>query len=167
VGASPIPGRRRLGLWAELTLALPPTLTVLAVLGLVEALGRQRLLFAYLASSALLIYLDPRNATNAVRALVIAQLSAAGLGWVTFWAFGPGYAAAGAAMAAAVVVMVALDAVHPPAMSTALSFAFRSGDDSNLVVFGLAVLVVVLLLVLQRSNLWLLARLSGLDGPPA
>ncbi|MCA1686344.1 MAG: HPP family protein, partial [Planctomycetia bacterium] len=38
------PVRRRLGLKGELILALLPTLTVLAVLSLLEVLGRQRLL---------------------------------------------------------------------------------------------------------------------------
>jgi hypothetical protein len=51
--------RRRLGLKGVFALALLPTLMVLSVLGLVETLGRQRLLFASLASSAFLIYLDP------------------------------------------------------------------------------------------------------------
>jgi hypothetical protein len=50
---------RRLGLKGVFALALLPTLMVLSVLGLVETLSRQRLLFASLASSAFLIYLDP------------------------------------------------------------------------------------------------------------
>ena len=109
--------------WGELLLALLPTATVLAVLGLVEALNRQRLLFASLASSAFLIYLDPRHATNAVRTLVLAQVSAAALGLAAFLALGPGYASAGAAMVATIVLMVVADAVHPPAVSTSLAFA--------------------------------------------
>lgn len=92
------PDRRRLGLKDELLLALLPTVPVLAVLGLVEALSRQRLLFALLASSAFLIYLDPKHATNAVRTLVAAQLSAAGLGLAGFVLLGPGYLSAGLAM---------------------------------------------------------------------
>ncbi len=46
--------RRRLNLRGEFALALLPTATVLAVLALVEALSRQRLLFASLAASAFL-----------------------------------------------------------------------------------------------------------------
>jgi hypothetical protein len=53
--------------------ALLPTLTVLAVLGLVEALSRQLLLFASLASSAFLIYLAPRHKANSLRTLCLAQ----------------------------------------------------------------------------------------------
>lgn len=49
--------KQRIGLKGELLLAAMPTLTVLLVLALVEALSNQRLLFASLASSAFLIYL--------------------------------------------------------------------------------------------------------------
>ena len=150
--------RRRLGLWAEFLLALGPTVTILLVLGLVEVMSRQRLLFASLASSAFLIYLDPKHGTNAVRTLVIAQLSAAALGLVTFVTLGPGYLAAGAAMVAAIVLMILADAVHPPAVSTALAFALRSGDESNLVLFAVAVGMTAVLVLLERAALWVLAR---------
>ena len=64
---------RRGGVWGELALALLPTLTILLVLAFVEAFSRQRLLFASLASSAFLIYLEPRHRTNSVRTLALAQ----------------------------------------------------------------------------------------------
>ena len=38
-------------------------------------------------------------------------------------------------MLGTVVLMIVLDAVHPPAVSTSLSFAFRAGSVSN-VSFG-------------------------------
>ncbi len=53
--------RQRLDLKGEFVLALLPTLTVLAVLGFVETVSHQRLLFTSLASSAFLIYLDPEH----------------------------------------------------------------------------------------------------------
>ncbi len=152
------PDRRRLRLADELLLALLPTATVLLVLALVEALSRQRLLFASLASSAFLIYLDPRHGTNAVRTLVVAQVSAALLGLAAFLLFGPGYAAAGAGMVTAIVLMILLDAVHPPAVSTALAFALRAGDESNVALFGLAVGMTAGLVILQRAAVWALAR---------
>ena len=65
------PVRRELSLRDEFLLALLPTLTILTVLGLVEALSRQRLLFASLASSAFLVYLDPQHGTNTVGTLVL------------------------------------------------------------------------------------------------
>ena len=151
-------GRQRLSRKDELLLALLPTATILIVLGVVETLTKQRILFASLASSAFLIYLDPKHGTNAVRSLVIAQMSAAVLGLITHLALGPGYWAAAAAMVGTIVVMVLSDAVHPPAASTALAFAFRAGDESNVLLFGLAVGVTALLVVLERATLWILVN---------
>ena len=150
--------RRRLGIRGELALALLPTLTVLLVFGLVQAWSRQQLLFASLASSAFLIYLDPGHATNKARTLVVSQMLAALIGFCVFYLVGPGYLAAAISMVAAIVAMVTLDAVHPPAVSTALAFAFRANNDNNLLLFGLAVFLVVLLLGLQRASTWMLAR---------
>jgi len=153
--------RRRLDLKGEFALALLPTLTMLAVLGLVESFSHQRLLFASLASSAFLIYLDPQHGTNSMRSLLISQMTAALVGFGTFMVFGPGYLAAGGAMVVTIILMIVWDAVHPPAVATALSFAFRAGAESNLVLFGLAVGLVAMLVVLQRFSLWLLARYSA------
>ena len=150
--------RWRIGIKGELLLALMPTATVLAVLALVEALSSQRLLFASLASSAFLIYLDPANAVNSVRTLVTAQIAAAVIGWLTLLAFGPGYVSGGTAMVATIVLMIVLDVMHPPAVSTALGFALRAGDESNLVLFGLAVGVTAVLVLLQRAATWIIGR---------
>ena len=106
--------REQLTLKDELILALIPTLVVLGVLAFVEALSRQRLLFASLASSAFLIYLDPRHNTNAARTLSVAHLLAAGLGFVAYLSLGPGCISGGVAMVATIVLMILLDMVHPP-----------------------------------------------------
>ncbi len=151
-------GRRAIGMKHELLLALAPTVTVLLVMGLVEALSNQRLLFASLASSAFLIYMDPTHEVNTVRTLVIAQLSAAVLGLGAYLLLGPGYVSGGVAMVLAITLMIALDAVHPPAVSTALSFGLKAGTESNLVLFTLALGIIVVLLALQRTTLWLLKR---------
>lgn len=150
--------RSRLSLKDELVMVLLPTATVLGVLALVEVLSEQRLLFASLASSAFLIYLDPQHGTNSVRTLVSAQMLAAGLGLTTYLVFGPGYLAAGGAMTTTIFLMVLLDVMHPPAVATALSFALRAGDASNLLLFGLAVGITVVLVGLQWVALWLLAH---------
>jgi CBS-domain-containing membrane protein len=150
--------RRRLRLRDEFLLALLPTTVVLLVLALIEALTEQRLLFASLASSAFLIYLDPQHGTNTPRTLVISQLIAALLGWITFSAFGSGYLAGGAAMVLSIAAMIALDVVHPPAVATAMSFALRAGETENLLLFALALGITAILIVLQRAALWLLAR---------
>lgn len=150
--------RRRLTLKGEFALALAPTTLILAVLALVEVLSQQRLLFASLASSAFLIYLDPQHGTNSVRTLVTSQLMAATLGFFTYLVLGPGYGAAGSAMVITIVLMILLDAVHPPAVATSLSFALRAGNENNLVLFGLAVGITAMLVLLERLVLWLLAR---------
>lgn len=156
--------RRRLGLRGEFVLAVVPTLTVLLVFALVEALSRQRLLFASLASSAFLIYLDPQHGTNSVRTLVVSQMLAATTGLLLYLAFGPGYLSGGCAMLVTIALMILLDAMHPPAVSTALSFAFRAGDESNLLLFGLAVGITAVLVFLQRLALWVLAHMDARRG---
>lgn len=153
--------RRRAGLAGELALALLPTATVLLMLAILERFGHQRLLFASLASSAFLVYLDPRHPTNSVWTLVIAQGAAAILGAGALALIGPGYPAAATAMVLTIVLIVALDRVHPPAVSTALAFGFRNGPESNLGVFAVALGLVAVLVVLQRASLWVLKRVEG------
>lgn len=154
--------RSRLGLRGELLLALAPTATVLLVLGLVEWISRHQLLYASLASSAFLIYLDPADAVNHVRTLVVSQMAAACAGLATFMLFGPGYLSAGLAMVITIVAMVAFDLMHPPAVSTSLSFGLRASDESNLALFGAAVGLTAILVVLQVVGLhmltWLLRK---------
>lgn len=150
--------RRRLTLREELVLVSLPTVTVLAIFGFVEVLSNQRLLFASLASSAFLIYLDPQHGTNATRTLVSAQMLAAISGWLMFMLLGDGYSAGGSAMVITIMLMVALDVMHPPAVATALSFAFRADNAGNLLLFGLAVVVTAVLVVLEQITLRLLAH---------
>ena len=150
--------RRRLHLRGEFALALLPTLLILGVLALVEVLSNQRLLFASLASSAFLIYLDPEHGMNRVSTLIVAQIGAALLGLCAFMLLGSGYDAGGLAMVVTIGLMIALDKVHPPAVATALSFGLRAGDESNVVLFALAVAITAALVVLQRAAVWMLAR---------
>ena len=152
--------RRRLTLKGELALATAPTAIVLGVFALVEVLSRQRLLFASLASSAFLIYLDPQHGTNTMRTLIIAQIMAAIIGWITYMVFGSGYLSGGVAMVVTIILMILIDVVHPPAVSTSLSFALKAGNENNLVLFGLAVGITALLVALERFTLWVLARYS-------
>ena len=152
--------RRRLTLKGELALATAPTAIVLGVFALVEVLSRQRLLFASLASSAFLIYLDPQHGTNTMRTLLVAQIMAAKIGWITYMVFGSGYLSGGISMVVTIILMILLDVVHPPAVSTSLSFALKAGNENNLVLFGLAVGITALLVALERFTLWVLARHS-------
>jgi CBS-domain-containing membrane protein len=150
--------RRRLTLKGELALATAPTAIVLGVFALVEVLSRQRLLFASLASSAFLIYLDPQHGTNTMRTLLVAQIMAATIGWIMYMILGSGYLSGGVAMVVTIVLMILLDVVHPPAVSTSLSFALRAGNENNLVLFGLAVGITAVLVALERFTLWVLAH---------
>ncbi len=149
---------RRFNLRQELALALLPTAVVLLMLCGVETFSRQRLLFASLASSAFLIYIDPEHPMNGVRTLVLAQGSAALIGFGADFLLGAGYLAAGVAMVVTIVVLVAANAMHPPAVSTSLTFAFRASAASSLSLFGLSMGLIVLLVALQHISLRLLRR---------
>jgi CBS-domain-containing membrane protein len=149
---------RRLRLKDELLLAALPTATVLLMLALVQKLGRQHLLCAALASSAFLIYLDPKHKTNAVRTLVLSQMMAAIVGASVWSLLGSGYTSAAIAMSASIVLMIFFNVVHPPAVTTSLAFSLRPDKNSSLALFGLAIAITGALVLLQRVVLWLVAR---------
>ncbi len=156
-GSAPL--RRQLaGVWGELLLALPPTLVVLGAFALVGALRHERVLFASLASSAFLIDRDPAHPMNGARPMVVGQLCGVACGSLALVALGPGYLAAGVAMAATIAALVLGDSVHPPAVSTALGFAFYSGQVGTAGRFVLALALLVVLLGVQRLAAWGLAR---------
>ena len=154
--------RPRLGWRRELLLALLPTITVLGLLWLLKALSNQQLLFASLASSCFLIYLDPSHPANSDRTLFISQLSAALLGYGFHAWLGPGYLSAALALLSIIAVMILTNTMHPPAVATALNFAFRAGTgEGNLALFGLAVGLVLVLLAVQRGSAYLVRRLTA------
>ncbi|HVX39189.1 MAG TPA: HPP family protein [Gemmatimonadaceae bacterium] len=157
--------RARLSLRGELLLAALPTAVVLLVLALVDRLSQQRLLFASLASSAFLIYLDPEHGMNRLRALVSAQLLAAVIGWTGYYFVGGGFVSAAVALVATILLMIVADIVHPPAVGTAMAFALRAGDVSNVALFLVAVGMTAILVVLQRLAVWFLARARGEPRP--
>jgi CBS-domain-containing membrane protein len=152
--------RKRLTLRQELTLALLPTLTVISILGLIEQVSNQRFLFSSLASSALLIYLDPQHSTNTAGTLIIAHLLAASAGLGMDVLLGPGYSAGSGAMIITIVVMILLDRVHPPAASTSLIFAFRTDGVGNLFLFFLAVSMTAVLVLLEQAVMWQFGRFT-------
>lgn len=143
----------------ELILVTIPTIIILTVLGLVDELNKQKILFTSLSASAFLIYLDPHHDTNSVRTLIISQISAATVGLVFYNVIGPGYLSGGISMVITIIICIAFKAVHPPAISTALSFAFRSGDTSTLLIFGLAVLITSILVLLEKLSIWTIKRI--------
>lgn len=153
--------RNRANLKTEIALAVMPALTAIAVLMLLEAFSKQQILFSSLASSAFLIYVDPKHPTNSIRTL--AQTSAAIIGYITYLIAGPGYAAASVSMIIVIAVMILAHAMHPPAVSSALLFAFQPAKPNVLLLFLLAVILLILLVLLQKASLWLLkkAALTG------
>ena len=68
---------------------------------------------------------------------------------------------AGVALVVTIVLMILWDVVHPPAVSTAMSFALRAGEASNLALFVLALGITVVLVVLQRVATWAIVRARG------
>ncbi len=148
------------GLRGELLLAVPPAITVLGALFFVEALTEQRVLFASLASSAFLIYHSPLHPMNSVRRMVTAHLMGVAAGVAAAFLFGPGYPASGAAMVVTAMLVVLLDVVHPPAISTALGFAFFAEQGRAAGVFLLALGMLAALVVLQRVAVWIARRID-------
>jgi CBS-domain-containing membrane protein len=140
----------------DLSLALMPTITVLIVFALVEEWSHRRLLFASLASSAFLIYLDPKHETNSGRTLVFAQGLAAVVGFAAHALLGPSFWTAGGAMVVIIFAMIFVRAMHPPAVSTALSFALGAGSGRGLLVFGVCVGMIIALVFVQRTIVHLL-----------
>jgi CBS-domain-containing membrane protein len=150
--------RLRLSVRQQVGLAIMPTVVVLLMVVCVQALSDQLLIFSSLASSAFLVYLDPEHPTNRVRTFLIAQGSAALLGFGSVSLLGTGFLAAGATMVLTILLIITLDAMHPPAMSTALSFAFHPNSLKTLVIFGLAMLVIAALVALQKVAFWLVQK---------
>ena len=134
-------------------------MTLLTVF-LVEALRNERILFASLASSAFLIYRDPAHPMNGVRVMVVAHLVGIGLGVAAATALGAGYAAGAAAMVTTIIVLVVIGAVHPPAVSTALGFAFHQQQSDAATLFLIALALVAALVVMQRVATWTVGRLA-------
>jgi len=150
--------QRRLSVRDELLLALLPTATVLPMLGVADAFGGHHLLYASLASSAFLIYLDPEHEMSGVRSLIISQITAAGVGWMMWLLLGGGYAAAASAIPIAILLMILFNAVHPPAVSTALAFAMHLDPRGSVVFFAIGVGITAVLVLLQRVVLSFLQR---------
>ena len=154
---SPFSSPARCSLRTDLALAIMPTATVLLVFALVEAWSHQKLLFASLASSAFIIYMRPAHESGSVRTVVLSQGMAALVG---FGAHALGHGdpwVAGAAMVAVIFAMIGLRMMHPPAVSTALSFALSAGTAHAVLLFGVCLALVVVLVLAQQA----LARRIG------
>ena len=97
---------------------------------------------------------------NSMRVMVTAQVIAVVVGIVAARVITIGYMAAGAAMVITTLALICFDVVHPPAISTALGFAFLPQQDRAVGIFLLALGLLVMLVALQRVALWTLRRLK-------
>ena len=149
---------RRYDLQTDVLLALMPASVMEGVLLLLNLFGKQEALFSSLASNAFLIYLNPQHPANSVRTLIIAQLSAAAIGYLVYIVMGAGYTTAAISMIIAIAVMIIAKAMHPPAVSTALVFAFQHTKPNTLLMFFFTVCLLVILVVLQSVSVWLIKR---------
>lgn len=157
-------GARRGGLAGEVLLTALPTLIVLGTLFVLHALRHERILFASLASSAFLIYRDPAHPMNSVGTMVGAHLVGVAFGVGSAVLLGAGYVAVAAAMLGTILVLVLANLVHPPAISTALGFAFFATQADAAGVFVLALGLLAALVILQRSATWAVQRLAARAG---
>jgi CBS-domain-containing membrane protein len=157
-------GRWHSRLVRDLALAVPPTLIVLGATFLIEELRHQRVLFASLASSAFLIYRAPHHPMNGVRVMVTAHLAGVTLGFGAATFMGAGYLAGATAMVATIVALILLDTVHPPAISTALGFAFFERKDQSAGLFLVALAMLAALVMLQRAAVWAVRRFEEREG---
>ncbi len=138
-----------------------PTLTVMGVLLLVDRFTQQTFLFASLASSAFLIYRDPEHGMTRVTSLVPAHLLASVIGLVTFTFFGEGHLSGAVSMVITITLLIALNIMHPPAVSTSLVFAFRAQQESAFTIFLLALFMVTGLYVVHLVGVRLVHRMGG------
>ena len=97
-----------------------------------------------------------------MRTFLVAQGSAALLGFGSVSLLGTGFLAPGVALVLTIVLIITLDAMHPPAMSTALSFAFHTSSLKTLAIFGLTMVVIASLVTLQKAAFCLVQK----AGPP-
>jgi CBS-domain-containing membrane protein len=150
--------RSRAWLFHELGLALPPTVVVLAAFFGTQMLTAHPILFASLASSAFLIDHEPRHRMNRLRVMIAAQFLAAAIGTAATMIFGTDYIAGAVSMVITIVLLILLNIVHPPAVSTALGFSLLGPRYGALGAFLLALAIVAALAVLQVFAIWMLHR---------
>lgn len=152
--------KQRYNVKTEFLLALFPTVIVISILYFVKTFTREPVLFSSLAASSFLIYLDPTHQANSIRSLIISQITAAIAGYGAYVLFGAGYSAAVCAMAITVAVMVFTHAMHPPAVASSLLFAFKYTKFNIVLLFLLTMSILVVLILLQRSSVWVINRLE-------
>lgn len=146
-------------LGGELALAGPPTVTLLLALFFTNQLTRHPVLFTSLASSAFLIYQDPMHRKNSLSVMAIGQAAGAIAGICASLLLGQGYISVAVAVMLTIILLVPLNAVHAPGISSAMGFALLSPAYGLLAAFAVAVGIIIILAVFQqlasRTLVWL------------
>lgn len=133
--------RRRLST-RHLTIVSGATvLSVLLVIFIVQDVARQPVL----ASSAFLLYYQPRNEINDFKPLVFGHLLAVMMGYGASLLLPIPYWSSILSVVGTVVLLSLLRLVHPPAISTSLVFSYRPYELDAVVTFLLSLVVILAL----------------------
>ncbi len=137
--------RRRLST-RHLTIVSGATvLSVLLVIFIVQDVARQPVLVTSLASSAFLLYYQPRNEINDFKPLVFGHLLAVMMGYGASLLLPIPYWSSILSVVGTVVLLSLLRLVHPPAISTSLVFSYRPYELDAVVTFLLSLVVILAL----------------------
>ena len=109
------------------------------------------LLLASLGSTAVTLFGLPKAPAAKPRSALVGQISAAIVGWCTQYFLGSEWYAAAVAVTLSLVVMVLLNAVHPPGGATALT-AILTPQEWTFIIAPIAVGVAFLVLVAYLTN---------------
>lgn len=142
----PEPSKNKLHV--RMLLAIFPLLIVLITLA-IEKFSRQTVLFTSLISSIFLIYAQPNHPMNRERVLIVSQTIGSVIGFTTYHLFGSSLICTGIMIVLLVFLLVYLKMLHPPAVATSLTFVARTHSESDLILFGLLVLMIGLLFLFR------------------
>lgn len=120
-------------------------------LGILWAFYDLPLLIASLGSTAVTLFGLPKAPAAKPMAAIVGQISSAVVGWGTQYLLGSEWYACAIAVMLSLVVMVALNCVHPPGGATALT-AVLTPQDWTFIFAPVAVGVISLVLVAYLTN---------------
>lgn len=140
-------------------LALYPLVIAYIIMG-VEMFARQHILFTSLISSIFLIYVRHKDPMNNGLTLIISQVLAAVIGYVSYRIGGENYLTACITVFVVAVALISLNRLHPPAIVTSLIFQFRTHSVSDLELFALLLSLVIVLFFTKTLYTALLQKMG-------
>ena len=123
----------------------------IAFLGVLYCFYDLPLLVASLGSTAVTLFALPKAPAARPKSAIVGQISSAVVGWGTQYLLGSEWYACAVAVMLSLVVMVALDCVHPPGGATALT-AILTPQDWTFIFAPVGVGVVFLVVVAYVTN---------------